>query len=236
MDTFDTTVDAHFLAGSVYCHSVRFSRSVAASCHRACCLRNGCDCFGSCLEHSRVDAATPGTSLQPRCLGSCHEAVAAGISLPELLQGLRVKNPGLDNIQAGTVMLEESVLLPAALRLETERYSGSWRVVNGLDGFGVDRRIRKAGWSFIFVGGRINVLVLGWRRKGMIKRAMRRFLATVKSRWFNSAEITGLNSGFFLGISYVMLSGHSRQVQQGLQLLDAAQRQSAQSDATWACL
>ena len=147
-----------------------------------------------------------------------------------------MKNPGLNNIQAGTIMLEESVLLPAALRLETEPYSGSWRVVNGLDGFGVDRRIRKAGWSFIFVGGRINVLVLGWRRKGMIKRAMRRFLATVKSRWFNSAEITSLSSGFFLGISYVTLSGHSRQVQQGLQLLDAAQRQSAQSDATWACL
>lgn len=142
----------------------------------------------------------------------------------------------VNDIQAGTVMLDESVLLPAALRLETERYSGSWRVVNGLDGFGVDRRIRKTGWSFMFVEGRINVLVLGWRRKGMIKRAMRRFLATVKSRWSNSAEITGLNSGFFLGISYVTLSGHSRQVQQGLQLLDAAQRHCAQSDATWACL
>jgi hypothetical protein len=141
----------------------------------------------------------------------------------------------VNNIQAGTIMFEESVLLPEALRLDTERYSGSWRVVNGLDGFAIDRWIRKAGWNFMFVEGRINVLVLGWRRKTMIKRAVKRFLATVKSRWFNSAEITSLNTGFFLGISYLTLSGHSRYVQQSSQLLDAAHRKSAQSDAAWAC-
>jgi hypothetical protein len=141
----------------------------------------------------------------------------------------------VNNIQAGTIMLEESVLLPEALRLDSERYSGSWRVVSGLDGFGVDHRIRKAGWNFMFVEGRISVLVLGWGRKTMIRRAAKRLLATVKSRWFNSAEITSLNSGFFLGIPYLTLSGHARHLQHGPQLHDAAHRQRAQSDAAWAC-
>ena len=140
-----------------------------------------------------------------------------------------------NNIQAGTIMIEESVLLPEALRLESECYSGTWRIVNGLDGSGFDCGVRKSGWNFIFVEGRIKVLVVGWRRKEMIKRAVKRFLAIVKSRWFNSAEITSLSSGFFLGIPYVTLSGHSRHIQEGALLPDAAQRKSAQKESAWAC-
>lgn len=140
-----------------------------------------------------------------------------------------------NNIEAGTIMLEESVLLPEALRPESESYSGSWRVVNSVDGFAFDQGIRKGGWNFIFVEGRIKVVVVGWRRKVMLKRAVKRLLGIVKSRWFNSAEITSVANGFFLGIPYVALSGHSRQIQQSTQLLSGVERKQAQKDSTWAC-
>jgi hypothetical protein len=139
------------------------------------------------------------------------------------------------NVQAGTVMIQESLLLPEALRPESEPYSGTWRMVKDLDGFAFDRGVRKSGWNFVFVEGRIKVLVVGWRKKEMINRAVNRLLAIVKSRWFNSAEITSVASGFFLGIPYVALSGHSRQIQESAQLLDAVQRKGAQKDALWAC-
>ena len=139
-----------------------------------------------------------------------------------------------NNIQAGSVLLEESLLLPENLRPDSERYSGSWRMVKGLDGFGFDRGLRASGWNFIFVEGRIKVWVLGWRRKAMLKRAANRLLAIVKSRWFNSAEITSVANGFFLGIPYVTVSGHSRQIQQSSQLLGAADRKRTQTSAAWA--
>ena len=140
-----------------------------------------------------------------------------------------------DKIEAGTVMVQDSVLLPQALHPETEPFFGTWRMVKGLDGFGFDRGMRDVGWNFIFVEGRIKVLVVGLHKNKMLKRAARRFLAIVKSRWFNSAEISNVASGFFLGIPYLALSGHSRQIQESTQLLDAGQRKQAQNGAAWDC-
>ena len=133
------------------------------------------------------------------------------------------------------MMIEESLLLPEALRLDSEPYAGTWKIVNGLDGSRLDEEIRKSGWNCFFVGGQITVHVVGWRKKAMIKRGVKRFLAVVKSRWFNSAEITGIANGFFLGIPYVTVSGHSRQIQQSTPLQDAAGRKHAQKAAAWAC-
>lgn len=140
-----------------------------------------------------------------------------------------------NNVQAGTMMIEESLLLPEAFRLDSETYSGTWKIVTGLDSSRLDEEIRKFGWNCFFLGGQITVHAVGWRKKAMIKRGVKRFLAIVKSRWFNSAEITGIASGFFLGIPYVTVSGHSRQIQQSTPLQDAAGRKHAQKAAAWAC-
>jgi hypothetical protein len=141
----------------------------------------------------------------------------------------------MSNIQAGTMLVEESLLLPEALRLDSEPYAGSWKIVNGVDSARLDEDIRKSGWNCFFVGGQITVHVVGWRKKAMIRRAVKRLLAIVKSRWFNSAEVTSVASGFFLGVPYVAVSGHSRQIQESTPLEDAAGRKQAQKAAAWAC-
>jgi hypothetical protein len=146
-----------------------------------------------------------------------------------------VEGGDMSNIQAGTMMVEESLLLPDALRLDSEPYSGTWKIVTGLDSSRLDDEIRESGWNCFFVAGQITVHVVGWRKKAMIRRAVKRLLAIVKSRWFNSAEITSIASGFFLGIPYVTVSGHSRQIQQTAPLQDAAGRKHAQKAAAWAC-
>ena len=132
-------------------------------------------------------------------------------------------------------MIEESLLLPEGLRLNSDVYAGTWKIVTGLDSSGVDDEIRQSGWNCFLVGGQITVHVVGWRKKAMIRRAAKRLLAIVKSRWFNSAEITSVASGYFLGVPYVTVSGHSRQIQQSAPLQDAAGRKHAQKAAAWAC-
>ena len=42
-------------------------------------------------------------------------------------------------VQVGTILISE---WPQIFGLENEPFSGQWSVVNGLDGFGLDRKIR----------------------------------------------------------------------------------------------
>jgi hypothetical protein len=95
----------------------------------------------------------------------------------------RMVNRMTNNIQAGTIMLEESVLLPRLCGRSVKAIpeAGEWSTVWTVSH---DRGIRKAGWNFIFVEGRIKV-VIGWRRKA---KSCKTALGIVKSRWFNSAE------------------------------------------------
>jgi hypothetical protein len=86
----------------------------------------------------------------------------------------------------------------------------------------------------MLIAGEINVIMLGWRRKNMITRAVKRMLAKVNSRNFNSLEISKLTSGNFLGIPYVSLSGFSRHLQENSRLLNAGERKQSRKDADWA--
>jgi hypothetical protein len=47
------------------------------------------------------------------------------------------------------------------LGLESEACSGDWSVVKGLDGFALDRKIRAAGWNFLFMAAEVKVMFFG---------------------------------------------------------------------------
>jgi len=61
-----------------------------------------------------------------------------------------------DRISKGTILIEEGTLLPDSLRFESEPYSNGWRIVRNLDGFGLERKIRQAGWNFFYMAGEIS--------------------------------------------------------------------------------
>jgi hypothetical protein len=124
--------------------------------------------------------------------------------------------------------------LPEALRVGSERYSNNWRIVNTLDGFGLDRKLRALGWNFFFMAQQNKVIAFGSGGEKTIAKAVERLLAKVKPQTFNAVEITEIIARRFLGIPYLTLSAHARHIQMGPYLEARAQREQGRRDAEWA--
>ena len=54
-------------------------------------------------------------------------------------------------IQAGTILIEDRVLMAETLGLQSEPYSAHWGVVKARDGLALGRKIQAAGWNFFFM-------------------------------------------------------------------------------------
>jgi hypothetical protein len=124
-----------------------------------------------------------------------------------------------ETINTGTILFKDGTLLPDALQFDSEPCSTGWRLVKDLDGFGLDRKIRDAGWRFFCIAGEIKAIVLGFEGQKNVRRAVKRMLARLKSEKFNSLEITRVASKRFLGVPYVSVSARSRHIQESLFLL-----------------
>jgi hypothetical protein len=129
-------------------------------------------------------------------------------------------------VQVGTILMSQ---WPVIFDLKSEPYSGPWSVVEGLDGFALDRKIRAAGWNFFFIASQVKAMFLGAPRAEKIKNAMNRILGKVSEQHYNGLEVTGIVSKHFLGLPYVAISGHARHLQQNCYLDGAEARRSLAS-------
>ena len=123
-----------------------------------------------------------------------------------------------DQIKIGTIFIEEGTVLPDSLKFESESYSSGWRSVKNLNGYALDREIRKVGWTF-FNLAEIKTSVFGFDRAKATGRALNRALAKVKSENFNSLEISQVAAKRFLGLPYVTVCAHARHIQESMFLL-----------------
>ena len=126
-------------------------------------------------------------------------------------------------VQVGTILMAQ---WPETFDLESEPYSGRWRVVEGLDGFALDRKIRAAGWNLFFIASQVKAVFFGTPRPERIKNALTRILGKVSEQNYNSLEVTGIVSKHFLGVLYVTISAHPRHLQQNCYLDGAEARRS----------
>ncbi len=126
-----------------------------------------------------------------------------------------------DTIKTGTILIKEGTLLPEALRFESEPYAPGWRLVKDIDGYGLDREIHEAGWTFFCLAGEIEATVFGLEGQETVRRGVKRILAKLKSEKFNSLEITRVASKRFLGVPYASVSARSRHIQESLVLFRA---------------
>ena len=117
--------------------------------------------------------------------------------------------------------MKEGALLPKSLHFESEPYSKGWRLVKNLDGYGLDRKIREAGWTFFYMAGEVKASGLGFDRHKALHRAASRVLANLKSEKFNSLEIWEVAVKRFLGLSYVTVTAHLRHIQESMFLFRA---------------
>lgn len=128
-----------------------------------------------------------------------------------------------DAIKVGTILIEERTLMPECLQFDSEPYSDGWRAVKNLDGYGLDRKIRDAGWTFFYMADEIRASVFGFDRQKALCRAVNRLLANPKAEKFNSLQITRVVARRFLGLPYVTVSAHLRHIQEGMVLFHSKQ-------------
>jgi len=129
-----------------------------------------------------------------------------------------------DTIKPGTILIKEGTLLPEAVRFESEPCVPGWRLVKDLDGCGLDRKIRDAGWTFFCLAGQLGATVFGIDEQKTLSRAVGQILANLESAEFNSLEImrvTSEASKRFLGVRYVTVSAQSRHIQESAFLFGA---------------
>ncbi len=121
-----------------------------------------------------------------------------------------------DTIKPGTVLIKEGTLLPETLRFESEPCVSGWRSVKDLDGCGLDRKIREAGWAFFCPDGQLGATVFGIDEQKTLSRAVEQILANLESAEFNCLEIMRVTleaSKRFQGVHYMTVSAQSRHIQ-----------------------
>ncbi|HET8923972.1 MAG TPA: hypothetical protein VFN26_13370 [Candidatus Acidoferrum sp.] len=126
-----------------------------------------------------------------------------------------------DTIKTGTILIKEGTLLPETVRFESKPCVPGWRLVEDLDGCGLDRKIHEAGWTFSWRAGEIGATVFGIDEQKTLRRAVEQILANLESAEFNSLEIMRVASKAserFLGVCYVTVSAQSRDIQESAPL------------------
>lgn len=127
-------------------------------------------------------------------------------------------------IKAGTVLIKDGTLLPDAFALESESYSQGWRLVTGLDGYEVDRKVHAAGWTFFYLAGENHTSVFGGAGQETVRRAIKQILSGPTTESVNCLEITRVVFKTFLRVPYAKVSFHLRNLQKSMFLFrkDAA--------------
>ena len=122
---------------------------------------------------------------------------------------------GKIRVQCGTMMVQQGLLLPEHMDMVTAKYSEGWQSVTDSDGCSVDRKLRQLGWECFFIAGELRAISFGFSQARVLKAAVRRLLATVRSLNLNCVEFTEVRRRSFIGIPYVTVAGHARHIQQG---------------------
>ena len=139
-----------------------------------------------------------------------------------------------DSVKVGAILIQEGLLLPEGLKVETESYSTHWRLVRGLAGGQLDHVVNAAGWNFFYSGIQTTGSALGSGGQDSIRRATFNALGRMRSQYFNCAEIVGISKKHFLGIPYITIAAHPHHIQQGGFLQSHEERKRLQTHADWA--
>jgi hypothetical protein len=116
----------------------------------------------------------------------------------------------------GTVLFRDGTIFPKDFQCESESSSPGWRSFKGLDGDGLDRMIRNAGWHFFCFAGESMISVVGLEGEKTVHKAIGRIQASLKLEKINSFEITRVAFKTFLGVPYTRLSFRMRNIQESM--------------------
>ena len=134
----------------------------------------------------------------------------------------------VEKLKMGTLLIEEGVVFPDSLQVESEPYSNGWRIVKGLDGYGLDRTMSQAGWTCFYMANEISASAVALNGKESLSKAVNQILTKLKLERFNSLEITQVVTKRFLGLPHTTVSAHARHIQESMFLFDWMKKQPTQ--------
>jgi hypothetical protein len=117
----------------------------------------------------------------------------------------------LDELTPGTIMIKAGTPLPRAMNVLFKRYGG-WRVPQGLNAFGLERRLAANGWHYFFILPSARPTRWAFRPESAIRRAVDAALKRVQHEGFNSMEIAEVELKKVLGVYRVRLTTHARHI------------------------
>jgi hypothetical protein len=122
------------------------------------------------------------------------------------------------NLSHGTVLIREDTFLPVDLAFNTQAFLPGWKIVSGIDGRGLARKLEEAHWNFFFLASETKATVFGRDKPGVLCRAVKQILAKRKGPNCNSLEIIRVDSKRFFGIPFLSVAANSRHIQESLYL------------------
>ena len=137
-----------------------------------------------------------------------------------------------EKLTTGTLLIEEGVVFPDSLQVESEPYSNGWRIVKGLDGYELDRTLSRAGWTCFYMANEISASAVAFNGVKSLSKAVNQILTKLKLERFNSLEITQVTTNRFLGLPQTTVSAHARHIQESMFLFDWMKKQPAQEVLT----
>jgi len=119
-------------------------------------------------------------------------------------------------ITSGTILIAQDTLRPQFFQAENEPCPNTWMsVAHHLNPHDLEKELSISGWTFFFMAGTIRTMAFGFDRAKMMHRAIERLITNVKLQNCNCLVIDGVAANSFLGMPYITVSAHSRQIQKG---------------------
>lgn len=140
-------------------------------------------------------------------------------------------NPAQDlsrSIKAGTMLINEDLLLPKLLEVNTNACSPRWRSVGVLDSFSLGHKLNAVGWHLCFLADHVTAIAFGHGREKSLQKAVQRIAAKVTALGWNCLELTQIARKHFVGVPYIAISAHSYHIQQGWKLQSLEERRRLQ--------
>ena len=117
----------------------------------------------------------------------------------------------------GTILMAQDALRPQWLRLDDESHPSGWRTVtHDLNPRDFERELASGGWAFFYMAGPVRTTKFGFDRAKMMNAALKRLIKDARLQKCNSLEIDDVETHSYLGVPYVTVSGHPRNIQRGL--------------------
>jgi hypothetical protein len=115
------------------------------------------------------------------------------------------------DIGPGSVLIKSDAQLPQSVSFGSKQY-GAWKLLTGVDGFAVERRLSEVGWHFFFVVPETKAAAVSSTRHGAVRKALEKVMVAVEAQNFNGLEIVGITLKHFLRLHCVRIVAHPRYI------------------------